>query len=225
MTNRTDDRGYAVRHAVIERGETAPLLEAICGAGSARTRAGARHLLNVPAVRAIAEDPRLQQLAAQYLGQEPVPFRATLFDKSSVANWLVTWHQDTVLPLRQRSDDPAWGPWSTKEGVLCARAPAWALERVIALRISLDDSTSTNGPLRVLPDTHREGLLGDAEIERLARTVTGVDCIAPAGGVVVMRPLTVHASSKAIDEQPRRVLHIEYASSLAITEGLELTVC
>jgi len=63
-----DDRGYAICHTVIERGETVQLLEAICGAGAARTRAGARHLLNVPAVRAIAEDPRLQQLAAQFLG-------------------------------------------------------------------------------------------------------------------------------------------------------------
>jgi ectoine hydroxylase-related dioxygenase (phytanoyl-CoA dioxygenase family) len=220
-----DQRGYAICHAVIERGETAQLLEAICGAGSARTRAGARHLLNVPAVRAIAEDRRLQQLAAQFLGQEPVPFRATLFDKSSSSNWLVTWHQDTVLPVRRRSDDPAWGPWSTKAGVLCARAPAWALERVVALRISLDDSTSTNGPLRVLPDTHRLGVLSDAEIAHLATTIPAVDCLAAAGSVVAMRPLTVHASSKAIDEQPRRVLHIEYASSLAITEGLELTVC
>ena len=30
-----------------------------------------------------------------------------------------------------------------------------ALERVIALRIHLDDSTADNGPLRVLPGTHR----------------------------------------------------------------------
>ena len=28
------------------------------------------------------------------------PFRATLFDKSASANWLVVWHQDTALPMR-----------------------------------------------------------------------------------------------------------------------------
>jgi len=220
----TDDRGYAICHAAIARDETAQLLEAICGAGSARTRAGARHLLNVPAVRTIAEDPRLQQLAAQFLGQGPVPFRATLFDKSSSSNWLVTWHQDTVLPVRRRSDDPAWGPWSTKAGVLCARAPAWALERVVALRISLDDSTSTNGPLRVLPDTHRRGVLSAAEIERLGEIIAPVDCTTSAGGAVVMRPLTVHASSKSASDGPRRVLHIEYATSLTLRSGIELAV-
>jgi len=37
-----------------------------------------------------------------------------------------------------------------------------------------------------------------------------------------MRPLVVHASSKASDDQPRRVLHIEYAASVHIGPGLEL---
>jgi len=60
-----------------------------------------------------------------------------------------------ALPLRERTEQEGWGPWSTKAGVLSAHAPAWALEQVIALRVSLDDSLATNGPLRVLPDTHR----------------------------------------------------------------------
>jgi hypothetical protein len=45
-----------------------------------------------------------------------------------------------------------------------------------------------------------------------------------AGGVVVMRPLIVHASSKAVSDRPRRVLHIEYAESLDIGSGLRLAV-
>jgi hypothetical protein len=39
-----------------------------------------------------------------------------------------------------------------------------------------------------------------------------------------MRPLIVHASSKATDDRPRRVLHIEYAPSLVLSEGVELAV-
>jgi hypothetical protein len=39
-----------------------------------------------------------------------------------------------------------------------------------------------------------------------------------------MRPLVIHASSKATSEQPRPVLHIEYAATEQIAEGLELTV-
>jgi hypothetical protein len=37
-----------------------------------------------------------------------------------------------------------------------------------------------------------------------------------------MRPLIVHASSKSQSEMSRRVLHIEYAASLVVADGLEL---
>jgi ectoine hydroxylase-related dioxygenase (phytanoyl-CoA dioxygenase family) len=189
-----------------------------------RSRAGARHVLTVPVVRCLAGDSRLLAIANQFLGPAAVPFRATLFDKSPTANWLVVWHQDTALPVREPVADLEWGPWSTKAGMLYAHAPAWALEQVVALRVSLDDSLQRNGPLRVLPSTHRGGVLGEDDIERLAQSTIPVECIASAGSVVAMRPLTVHASSKSIDDQPRRVLHIEYAATVHLRPGIELTV-
>jgi hypothetical protein len=93
------------------------------------------------------------------LGESAFPFRATLFDKSPQQNWLVVWHQDTALPLCGHRDVAAWGPWSIKEGIVCAHAPAHALEQVLAIRVHLDDSNEENGPLRVLPGTHRRGVL------------------------------------------------------------------
>jgi len=218
------DNGFSIHERVFERGEMDPAAEALARADVVRTKAGARHVLSVPIVRALAADPRLIRLAAEYVGAEPVPFRATLFDKSPASNWLVVWHQDTALPLKTRVDDPAWTSWSTKAGVLYAHAPAWALEAVVALTLSLDDSTATNGPLRVLPNTHLKGVLTDDQIQALSRHVVPADCVAAAGGVVAMRPLTVHASSKSIDDQPRRVLHIEYAAAVNLGSGIELAV-
>ena len=58
---------------------------------------------------------------------------------------------------------------------------------------SFDDSTEDNGLLRVLPGTHCGGVLTHDEIQRLASTVAPIACVAPAGGVVAMRPLVVHA--------------------------------
>ena len=138
------------------------------------------------------------------------PFRATLFDKSSARNWLVPWHQDTALPLRERRDAPGWGPWSIKAGITYAHAPATTLSRVVALRLHFDDSREDNGPLRVLPGTHALGVLSEADTERLVREIPPVDCLVSSGGIVAMRPLIVHASSKAETDHPRRVLHIEY---------------
>ncbi|MGC2473470.1 MAG: hypothetical protein WA485_03995 [Candidatus Sulfotelmatobacter sp.] len=42
------------------------------------------------------------------------------------------------------------------------------------------------------------------------------------GGVVAMRPLLVHASSKSRAAIPRRVLHIEYAAANSIAAPLQL---
>src|SRR5687768_1935432 len=218
------DHGYSVYSKIFERREVDGMLESLSGDHVERTKAGARRILLVPGVREMANDPRLLAIASDFVGPRAVPFRATLLDKSATANWLVVWHQDTALPLRARCDDGEWGPWSTKAGVIHAHAPAWALEQVVALRVSLDDSTATNGPLRVLPDSHRDGVLSDAQITDCARHATPVECVAPAGAVVVMRPLTLHASSKSTDGRPRRVLHIEYASTLNLARHIELSV-
>jgi ectoine hydroxylase-related dioxygenase (phytanoyl-CoA dioxygenase family) len=218
------DAGYSVTEQVFDRREIARIRETLAGAELPRTRAGARHVLRVPAVRALATHPALVNLATMFVGAQPIPFRATLFDKSAVSNWLVAWHQDTALPLHQRVDDSSWGPWSVKGGVLHACAPAAALATVVALRVHLDDSTLANGPLRVLPGTHARGVLTRDDILRFAGVVPAMECVSPAGGVVAMRPLVVHASSKASDHQPRRVLHIEYAATVHLGAGVELAV-
>jgi len=188
-----------------------------------RSRAGIRHAMRVPAVAGVARDPRLQQVAQAVLGSLAIPYRATLFDKSADSNWLVVWHQDTALPLQRREDHPGWGPWSIKEGILYAHAPDQALSQVVALRLHLDDSTEENGPLRVLPATHKQGVLTDNAIHELAEKIRPIECTVPRAGLLIMRPLLVHASSKSQAQQPRRVLHIEYAAGPSLA-GFELAV-
>jgi len=218
------DAGYSITELVFDRREMERVSQALAVADLPRTKAGVRHVLRVPAVRALAAHPALVALAATFIRGQPIPFKATLFDKSTASNWLVAWHQDTALPLGQRVVNSSWGPWSVKGGVLHAIAPASALAMVVAVRVHLDDSTQDNGPLRVLPGTHTGGVLTPDEIQQMALVVTPIACVASAGGVVAMRPLVVHASSKASDDQPRRVLHIEYATSVHLGAGLELAV-
>ena len=181
-----------------------------------------RHVLKQREIAELAQDSRLLDIARCFVGSGALPFRATLFDKSPHSNWLVVWHQDTALPLREKRETPGWGPWSVKDGVIYAHAPATALGHVLALRVHLDDSTADNGPLRVLPGTHKMGVFGDDAIHQLAMQVTSVDCLVPKGGVLAMRPLIIHASSKSRSEMTRRVLHIEYAASRFTEDGLEL---
>jgi ectoine hydroxylase-related dioxygenase (phytanoyl-CoA dioxygenase family) len=102
---------------------------------------------------------------------------------------------------------------------LCSKE---ALEQVLALRIHLDDSTAENGPLRVIADSHCDGVLTDIEILARASESQGVECTVARGGVIAMRPLVIHASSKTENDLARRVLHVEYASRIEISKDLRL---
>jgi|SRR5579859_263998 len=216
--------GFAIIPDVLSQHEIAALLTPLEQSELPRSRAGMRHAMRNPSVAAIARDSRLLEMARHVLGSQAIPFRATLFDKSPASNWLVVWHQDTALPLRERREVSGWGPWSIKDGVNYAHAPSSALEQVLALRLHLDDSAADNGPLRVLPGTHTRGVLNDDELHELSTQIPAIDCIVPRGGILAMRPLVVHASSKSQSAAPRRVLHIEYAVPYGIADGLELAV-
>ena len=188
------------------------------------SRAGVRHALGVQPVIEMARCPQLLALVCRALGPASFPFRATLFEKTPASNWLVVWHQDTALPLVERREISGWGPWSVKQGIPYAHAPASVLEQVLALRIHFDGSTPDNGPLRVLPGTHDRGILSDDAIHELSATVSAVECAVRKGGVVAMHPLVVHSSSKSRNGVPRRVLHIEYAASELIVSPLRLAI-
>jgi ectoine hydroxylase-related dioxygenase (phytanoyl-CoA dioxygenase family) len=219
-----EQMGFVVTPPLLTAAEITTLTTALRQPTVSRSRAGVRHALGLAEVVSLARDPRLLSIAKEILGTGAFPYHATLFDKSPTSNWLVVWHQDTALPLRERREVAGWGPWSLKEGVIYAHAPAGALRSVLALRVHLDDSTEHNGPLRVLPGSHTRGVLSDEEIERLVPEAAPVDCVVQRGGVLAMRPLIVHSSSKSRDDRPRCVLHIEYAASIFPAEGLELAV-
>jgi ectoine hydroxylase-related dioxygenase (phytanoyl-CoA dioxygenase family) len=216
--------GYWTREDILSHDECEQLLTDLSQPKTARSRAGARHLMSHPAVARIANDERLIRIAREKLGVKAVAYRATLFEKSGESNWLVVWHQDTALPLVERFDSAEWGPWSTKAGIHYAHAPTWALQRILALRLHLDDSTAENGPLRVIPGSHQLGVLPDEQVFEIAREQPHIECILPRGGVLAMRPLLIHSSQKAASPASRRVLHIEYAAELDLAPGIRLAV-
>jgi ectoine hydroxylase-related dioxygenase (phytanoyl-CoA dioxygenase family) len=222
--NAIEKDGFAILPRVLGNKEIERLLERISATAPRRSRAGVRHALRLSPVGELAQQPSVIERARAVLGPSAFPYRATLFDKSPNSNWLVVWHQDTALPLREHRETAGWGPWSVKEGIAYAHAPTAALTQILALRIHLDHSTTHNGPLRVLPGTHTLGVLSDDSVHELSTKMPQVECIVPAGGVLAMRPLLIHCSSKSQVEADRRVLHIEYAASSSIAAPLDLVV-
>lgn len=218
------ERGFAVFENVLADAECDELLDVLEALPRPAGRAGMRHLMRVPEIAAAARDPRLLAIARETLGTTAIPYKATLFEKNPNANWSIVWHQDTALPLETTFEHPEWGPWSRKDCLAYAHAPTWALARVVALRLHLDAATDTNGPLRIIAGSHRTGVLSDDEAFDLARRLPATTCRAGRGGVLAMRPLVIHASAKATDDAPRRVLHFEYAERLDLAPGIRLAL-
>jgi ectoine hydroxylase-related dioxygenase (phytanoyl-CoA dioxygenase family) len=150
-------------------------------------------------------------LVDTHLAGAAFPVRATLFDKTAGANWRVPWHQDLTIPVAARAEVPGYGPWSVKAGVLHVQPPARVLEQMLSVRIHLDDCPASNGALRVLAGTHRLGRLTPGQIAEQRRREAPVACDVAAGGVLLMRPLLLHASYSASQAAHRRVIHIDYA--------------
>ena len=218
------ESGYRVFESVFTEDECISLIETLGLDGGNAERAGLRNLMSVPEVERLSRDDRLTDICRALSGTELVPYKATLFNKTGKANWLVPWHQDTALPVETVPDSPGWGPASAKAGITYVHAPATELGKILALRIHLDASTDANGPLRVIPGTHLRRMDDGASLRRLAEKGPAERVRVGRGGVIAMRPLLVHASSKSVMDQPRRVIHIEYARSLELGGGIRLSI-
>ena len=169
-------------------------------------------LVACAAVRNLAESSQLRALVDPVLGNDAFPVRSLLFDKTAEANWLVPWHQDMTICVGEKRDVSGYGPWSIKAGQWHVQPPVTVLEQMLSVRIHLDHCDESNGALRVIPSTHSQGRLNPNAI-RCAEETNGISvCSVESGGVLLLKPLLVHASSAARNPVHRRVVHIDFAS-------------
>jgi ectoine hydroxylase-related dioxygenase (phytanoyl-CoA dioxygenase family) len=208
--------GYAIVPDALDAAAVDALLAAVAplADGAAGARGGVRHLLrDVPAVRALARHPAVRGVAESALGAGAFAVRGILFDKTPGANWKVVWHQDLAIAVRARGDVAGFGPWTEKDGVPHVQPPVALLADMVAVRVHLDDCTAVNGPVRVLPGSHRAGRLGAEQVDRWRASVPEVVCTVARGGILAFHSLLLHASSPAREASHRRVIHLEYAAA------------
>ena len=168
----------------------------------------------------MAQSPEIRLLVEPILGDGARVVRGIFFDKNPTTNWKVPWHQDLTIAVKNRLDLPDYHPWSVKEGIPHVQPPTAILEQMLTVRIHLDRTDESNGALKVIPGSHRQGKLSNLEIDRWKQVSTGISCNYEAGGILLMRPLLLHASSIAIVPSHRRVIHLEY-TSCQLPGGLE----
>ena len=148
-----------------------------------------------------------------------IPVRSILFDKTPDENWPVAWHQDLTIAVKEKIAVKGYGPWSTKDGVTHVQPPAAILEKMLTIRIHLDDTPETNGALRVIAGSHLKGKIPTGET-KLHTSEPEEICACEAGDALIMCPLILHASSRSEKPDRRRIIHFEYAPSDALDDGL-----
>ena len=206
------ERGWAVTAPIVSETTIAHLRAAV-GTIARDGRGGARNLLDLHQVQALARSDSVRGLATAVLGEACFATRALLFDKTPHANWKVSWHQDLTVATRARADVAGYGPWSEKANVPHVQPPMAVLETMLAIRVHLDPCGIENGPVRVLERSHGLGRLSGETIDELRRDLAETNCVVEQGGALAFRPLILHASSPSTVPNHRRVIHFEFAAS------------
>lgn len=168
---------------------------------------GTRCLLSVDWCAVLARRLREHVDLGRLIPLGHVAVQCTYFEKSSACNWLVPVHQDLSIPVAERVEGAGLSGWADKEGAVFVQAPVAVLEQLVAVRLHLDRCASSDGPLRVVPGSHTQGVLAPDTATATRDAVGECVCEAEAGTALVMRPLLLHASSKSLGTGRRRVLH------------------
>jgi len=172
-----------------------------------------RHLLQaVPAVQQVADSATVRALVEPLIGPDAFVARSLFFDKTPDVNWKVAWHQDLTITVRDKIEIPGFSGWSVKDGVVHVQPPPDVLNQMLTVRLHLDDCGSANGPLQVIPGSHKSGRLKPREISEWRERVPATICVVPRGGALLMRPFLLHASSSATEPGHRRVIHLEFGA-------------
>ncbi len=231
LFRRLREDGYALLESVIAPPEVDDILSGLGAALKApgdddltmRGEAGgvyaARNVLTLwpPAATVWRRPPLIDALTAA-LGPGFGLVRVLYFDKPPGQTWALPWHKDLTIAVRDKGRNSAHFRHPTrKAGVPHVEAPLEMLEAMLTARVHLDDVTDENGPLKVVPGSHRTGkelCLGDA---------APVSVLARRGDVLLMRPLLAHCSGRSHPEtrRHRRVLHLEFAARPELPDGYE----
>jgi len=216
-------KGFATLHNVYGKKEInlikSKLFEYFKSVGRSDDVYAVRNLLQVvPGLMALIFNSNLQHILKK-INPDLFLVKAIYFDKTPESNWYVTWHQDIVVNVKAKIETDGFTGWTKKDGVHGVSASEEILNDIVTIRIHLDDTDEANGALKVIPGSQNKTLSHD-EIALITQNSIPYICDVAEGGIQLMKPLLLHASSKATSQKHRRVIHLEF-STLELPNGLE----
>src|SRR5215217_3061407 len=163
--------------------------------------------------RLLAHHPRLVKPLQQYFGEDVYVHQFKLNAKAAFEGEVWQWHQD-------------YGTWARDDGMPQPRA--------MNIAVFLDEVMPINGPLLLIPGSHREGVfeaghdtlttsyplwtLDKDTVTKLCRnaeTAHGTGIVAPTGkpgSVLMFHGNLVHASPPNITPYPRKIVYVTFCA-------------
>lgn len=166
-------------------------------------------LKEIPEIKGLIFNDNIKKVVREIFGEKYVAVKSIYFDKPEKSNWYVAYHQDLTISVDKKVNLPGFGPWTTKQNQFAVQPPLDILENMYTIRIHLDDTDEYNGALKVVPKSHSKGIYRPETIDWTVETEE--ICSVEKGGIMIMKPLTLHGSNRTTNGKKRRVIHIEFS--------------
>jgi hypothetical protein len=213
------DNGFAVVNHFFNKEEIENLLRVISQVDTSKPTirkttdlfAIRQFLKEVPGATEIIFNKRFTTTITEIAGNDFFVVKSIYFDKPESSNWFVAYHQDLTISVDKKIELEGFGPWTVKQNQFAVQPPLNILQDNFTIRIHLDDTDERNGALKVIPRSHLKGIYRPETIDwTIEKEKT---CCVGKGGIMFMKPLLLHASGRTINNNKRRVIHIEFSRS------------
>ncbi len=211
--------GFAIIEKVFTEGEIDDLLLTISQADTSKPTfrkttelfAIRQFFKEIPASFDKVFNAKINKLISDIFSQDYFVVKSIYFDKPGNSNWFVSYHQDLTISVDKKFDIAGFGPWTTKQNQFAVQPPLDILQDNFTIRIHLDNTNEENGALKIIPKSHLKGVCRPETIEWSNEKQK--TCNVNKGGIMFMKPLLLHSSGRSINNNKRRVLHIEFSRS------------
>ena len=165
-------------------------------------------LKEVPATIPLIFTDKLKNIIHHLFGKNYFVVKSIYFDKPPGSNWFVAYHQDLTISVTAKANIEGYGPWTVKQDQYSVQPPLEILHNAFTIRIHLDTTDENNGALKVIDASHNAGICHVKDMELIKDKE--VLCKVGRGGIMIIKPLLLHASGRSTNDNKRRVIHIEF---------------
>ena len=214
-TNQHKDRllnnGFSITNSIFDTKEIEKIIDLI---DNPKNKYAIRQLINIEPKIAniIFSNLAFRKLLSSVCDKGYFLTKAIYFNKPSLSNWFVGYHQDLSISVKERKNTNGFTKWTNKNNQLGVIPPLNIIKNTVTFRIHLDKTDDTNGALKVIPNSHSKSIIRIDKDFNKSNYGKETLCNIDTGGIMIMKPLLLHASEKSTSKNDRRVIHLEFCN-------------